>query len=191
MLYELRQYDTPLLTFKVERKELDNFVFDVNWVDEKNKYLLPIGMTADSDGLSKWLKSRVVPKNREFVDQILAKSGLARNDVMGIINVCKGLSLNDSYWVVEHGFEGKFEDYNLYQNNFTRTLALIAYTGYGSNSKRGFTSSPEYTTARLKNVGEGKAVRYICIKAVLQAALIRVMNRIRSIMLRRLPKQWE
>ena len=57
MLYELRQYDTPLLTFNVERKELDNFVFDVNWVDEKNKYLLPIGMTADSDGLSKWLKS--------------------------------------------------------------------------------------------------------------------------------------
>lgn len=146
MLYELRQYDTPLLTFNLERKELDNFVFDVNWVDEKNKYLLPIGMTADSDGLSKWLKSRVVPKNREFVDRILAKSGLALNDVMGIINVCKGLSLNDSYWVVEHGFRGKFEDYNLYQNNFTRTLALIAYTGYGSNSKRGFTSSPEYTT---------------------------------------------
>ena len=146
MLYELRQYDTPLLTFNVERKELDNFVIEVNWVNEEDKHLLPIGMTADSDGLFKWLKSRIIPKNREFVDQILAKSGLARNDVMGIINVCKGLSLNDSYWVVEQGFDGKFEDYNLYENNFTRTLALIAYTGYGSNSKRGFTSSPEYTT---------------------------------------------
>lgn len=146
MLYELRQYDIPLLTFNVERKELDDFVFEVNWVNEEDKYLLPIGMTADSDSLFKWLKSRIIPKNREFVDRILAKSGLARNDVMGIINVCKGLSLNDSYWVVEQGFDGKFEDYNLYKNNFTRTLALIAYTGYGSNSKRGFTSSPEYTT---------------------------------------------
>ena len=146
MLYELRQYDTTLLTFNVERKELDNFVFDIVRINDKYKYLLPIGMTEDSDGLFKWLKSRVIPKNREFVDQILAKSGLARNDVMGIINVCKGLSLNDSYWVVEQGFEGEFEKYNLYQNKFATTLALIAYTGYGSNGKRGFTSSPEFTT---------------------------------------------
>lgn len=146
MLYEIRQYDTPLLTFYIERQGLDKMTYTIEWVNEEKRYLLPIGLTADSDGLSKWLKSRVIPKNREYVDQILARSGLSHNDIMGIINVCKGLSLNDSYWVVEKGFEGKFADYNLYQNNFTRTLALIAYTGYGSNSKKGFTSSPEYTT---------------------------------------------
>lgn len=146
MLYEIRQYDTPLLTFYIERQGLDKMTYTIEWVNEEKRYLLPIGLTADSDGLSKWLKSRVIPKNREYVDQILARSGLSHNDIMGIINVCKGLSLNDSYWVVEKGFEGKFADYNLYENNFTRTLALIAYTGYGSNSKKGFTSSPEYTT---------------------------------------------
>lgn len=146
MLYEIRQYDMPLLTFYIERQGLDKMTYTIEWVNEEKRYLLPIGLTADSDGLSKWLKSRVIPKNREYVDQILARSGLSHNDIMGIINVCKGLSLNDSYWVVEKGFEGKFADYNLYQNNFTRTLALIAYTGYGSNSKKGFTSSPEYTT---------------------------------------------
>lgn len=146
MLYELRQYDTPLLTFYIERQGLDKMTYAIEWVNEEKKYLLPIGLTADSDGLAKWLKSRVIPKNREYVDQILARSGLSHNDIMGIINICKGLSLNDSYWVVEKGFEGKFADYNLYQNNFIRTLALIAYTGYGSNSKKGFTSSPEYTT---------------------------------------------
>lgn len=146
MLYELRQYDTPLLTFYIERQGLDKMTYTIEWVNEEKKYLLPIGLTADSNGLAKWLKSRVIPKNREYVDQILARSGLSHNDIMGIINICKGLSLNDSYWVVEKGFEGKFADYNLYDNKFTRTLALIAYTGYGSNSKKGFTSSPEYTT---------------------------------------------
>lgn len=146
MLYELRQYDTPLLTFYLERQELDKLTYAIEWVNEDKKHLLPIGLTVDSDGLAKWLKSRVIPKNREYVDQILARSGLSHNDIMGIINVCKGLSLNDSYWVVEKGFEGKYADYNLYDNKFTRTLALIAYTGYGSNSKKGFTSSPEYTT---------------------------------------------
>lgn len=34
----------------------------------------------------------------------------------------------------------------MYENSFARMLALIAYTGYGSNTKRGVTSSPEYTT---------------------------------------------
>ncbi len=32
---------------------------------------------------------------------------------MNIIRASKGLSLNDCYWVVEEGFEGDFEKYNL------------------------------------------------------------------------------
>lgn len=146
MIYELRQYDDILLTFKVERSSLGEISYSIDWVDESRKHLLPVGMEISDDGLGKWLSSRVIPKNREFVDRILARSGLAHNDTMGIINLCKGLSLNDSYWVVEKGFKGKFENYNLYGNSFARTLALIAYTGYGSVTRRGFTSSPEYTT---------------------------------------------
>lgn len=146
MIYELRQYDDILLTFKVERSSLGEISYSIDWVDESRKHLLPVGMEISDDGLGKWLSSRVIPKNREFVDQILARSGLSHNDTMGIINLCKGLSLNDSYWVVEKGFKGKFENYNLYSNSFARTLALIAYTGYGSVTRRGFTSSPEYTT---------------------------------------------
>lgn len=146
MNYELRQYDNVLLKFSLERKSLDEFAYNITWVNEELKYLLPIGLQLDSKGLSKWLSSRTVPKNREFVDQILFKSGLSHNDTIGIINLSKGLSLNDSYWIVEEGFKGKFSNYNLYENSFARTLALIAYTGYGSNTRKGFTSSPEYTT---------------------------------------------
>jgi len=146
MQYELKQYDNILLKFSIERIELDKVQYSVDWVNDEYRYLLPIGMTPDADGIKKWLSERTIPKNREYVDRILAQSGLSHGDTMGIINLCKGLSLNDSYWVVEEGFDGKFADYNLYQNKFTRTLALIAYTGYGSNTKKGFTSSPEYTT---------------------------------------------
>ena len=65
---------------------------------------------------------------------------------MSIINVCKGLSLNDSYWVVEEGFSGTFSDYNLYDNRFSNILALIAFTGYGSSLRSSFRSSPEFST---------------------------------------------
>ena len=54
--------------------------------------------------------------------------------------------MNDCYWVTEEGFEGTFENYNLYDNRFNRVLGLIAFTGYGSENPSGMTSSPEFTT---------------------------------------------
>ena len=146
MTFELKQFDNVLMKFRMERKGLGEVVYFIDWINKEFQYLLPIGLEPNSESLAKWLASRVIPKNREFVDQILSRSGLSYNDTIGIIQLCKGLSLNDSYWIVEEGFNGKFENYNLYENSFARTLALIAYTGYGSTTHKGFTSSPEYTT---------------------------------------------
>lgn len=146
MRYELRQYDDILLKFSTKNTEYEELIIDIDYVNPDRTFLLPIGMEISSKGLEQWLSHRVIPQNREFSDEILASCGLSPNDTMGIINICKGLSLNDSYWVVEEDFKGTFSQYNLYQNKFTRTLALIAYTGYGSMTKKGFTSSPEFTT---------------------------------------------
>ena len=52
MLYELRQYDVPLLTFYIERRELDKLTYTIEWVNDEKKHLLPIGLTPDSEGLS-------------------------------------------------------------------------------------------------------------------------------------------
>ncbi len=146
MKYKIKQFDDVLLAFEIERQELGELEYHIVYVNSDKKYLLPIGLEVTDSGIEKWLSSRVIPKNREYVDQILSRSGLSHNDTMGIINICKGLSLNDSYWVIEENFNGKFADYNLYENKFTRVLTLIAYTGFGSRTKSGFISSPEYTT---------------------------------------------
>lgn len=146
MTFELRHFDEVLLKFEYENLSLEGEKCRILWVDEGSKKLLPIGMDVSEKGVISWLKSRVVPKNREYVESILSKSGLSSNDTMSIIRICKGLSLNDCYWVVEEDFAGKFAEYNLYQNRFSRTLALIAYTGHGSCVARDFTSSPEFTT---------------------------------------------
>ena len=75
-------------------------------------------------------------ENRAFADEILKSLDLSHNDTKGIIDVCKGLSLNDSFWVVPEGFEGKFSEYNLYENRFSEILALVAYTGAGGSDRR-------------------------------------------------------
>ncbi len=144
-VYSLRLYDTELLRFSLEKRGLEGLVAEILTLDEKTAHLLPLDLERTGAGVIRWLERRVIPKNRAFVDEILKTLGLSHNDTKGIIDVCKGLSLNDSYWVVPEGFTGKFAQYNLYENRFSEMLALVAYTGAGA-SRRAFTASPELTT---------------------------------------------
>lgn len=152
-MFQLKQYDTPLLTFEIEDDTLEGQKCRILRVEAANRALFPIGMEESDAGLMKWLRGRIVPKNREFVDALLARSGLSHSDTRGILRICRGLSLNDCYWVVEEGFDGSFADYNLYEHDFVKVLALIAWTGYGSSRAAGFSSSPEFTTSGMLRKG--------------------------------------
>lgn len=163
-MFYLKQYNKTLLQFEIIEDHLDGQKVDnIRIVGNLDTSLLPIGIEENADSLMKWLKTRIIPKNREYVDSFLAKIGLTHNDTKGILQICKGLSLNDSYWIVEDDNE-KFEDYNLYEHDFLKALSLIAYTGYGSSQAKGFTSSPEFTTSGMLRKGwrrrEGKILLY-------------------------------
>lgn len=163
-MFYLKQYNKTLLQFNIEEDTLDGQkITQIKDVSGTDSYLIPIGVKPNAESLMKWLKSRIIPKNRENVDAFLAKNGLSHNDTKGILQVCKGLSLNDSYWIVENEDE-KFEDYNLYEHDFLKVLSMIAYTGYGSSRAKGFTSSPEFTTTGMLRKGwrrlRGKILLY-------------------------------
>ena len=145
MGYILKLFDIELIRFEV-LENLADPVVRITWINEENKALLPLGMEPDKDGLAKWIKHRAIPKNRAFVNSLLAKCGLNANRPMDVISVCRGLSLNDSYWVVESDFHGTFDKSNLYDNNFSQILAWTAFTGYGSSIRSSLLSSPEFTT---------------------------------------------
>lgn len=115
-MYSLKLYDKALINFDIVENLADP-VLKIQWIDEKNIGLLPHGMELSSEGLSKWIKHRSIPKNRAYVTSFLAKCGLNANRPMDVIAICKGLSLNDSYWVVPDDFDGKFSDSNLYEND--------------------------------------------------------------------------
>ena len=125
-------------------------------VNEDRKEVFPLDLPLTDEGIIKWLRKRVIPKNRAFVDEILKTLGLSVNNIKGIIDVCMGLSLNDSYWIVPEGFNGSFRDYNLYENRFSKALSLVAYTGVGQ-SQEAFSTSPELTTQGMLR----KAWRFI------------------------------
>lgn len=144
-MYSLKLYDKELIKFNIV-ENLSDPVVEIQWVNDEYSKLLPLGMEPTNEGLASWIKHRSIPKNRAYVTSFLAKCGLNANRPMDIISVCKGLSLNDSYWIVPDDFKGDFSDCNLYDNKFNRILAWIAFTGYGSSVRSSFASSPEFTT---------------------------------------------
>lgn len=145
MNYEIRHYDTPLLRFSAT-EDTARPEIEILWVNDDARQLIPLDLTVSPEGVASWLSHRTIPKNRAYVHNFLSKCGLNLNRPMSIVRVSKALSLNDCCWVVEEGFEGSFDKYNLYDNRFSRILSLIAFTGYGSSATTSLMSSPEFTT---------------------------------------------
>lgn len=132
MRYTIRHFDLPLLTFEANMDSADTDLHIIK-VYEENRSFLPLNLTVSEDGVERWLRHRTIPKNRAYVDALLSKVGLSLNRPLGIITVCKGLSLNDCFWVDAEGSGDTFEKVNLYDNRFSQVLAAIAFTGYGSS----------------------------------------------------------
>ncbi len=145
MTYQLKYFDSVLLEFEATEVS-DVPEISILWVNEKYRHFLPLDIELSAEGMARWLKNRTIPKNRAYARSFLSKCGLSVNRSLGIINTCKGLSLNDCYWVIQKGFNGTFEECNLYDNKFSRVLAWLAFTGYGSNVRSSLISSPEFTT---------------------------------------------
>ena len=143
--YMLRLYDIDMLAFDLSEQGIEGLKVKILWINDAKEHLLPLEMERTDSGVLKWLQKRVIPKNRAYVAEILKTFGLSINDTKGIIDICKGLSLNDSYWVVPRDFTGTFAQYNLYENRFSEILSLVAFTGIGQ-SDAAFTTSPELTT---------------------------------------------
>ncbi len=146
MIYTLRHFDTPLVRFSAEHGA--ETAIRILWADENHQGLMPLEFhrQVDAKRLEAWLRHRTIPRNRAYVDAILASQGLSLNRPMDVIRLSKGLSLNDCYWVTEDGFNGAFRQFNLFENKFSRVLGEIAFTGYGSGNSSRISSSPEFTT---------------------------------------------
>ena len=118
-------------------------------VDEGNNRYLPLDFKGEvsDENLWKWLSRRVVPRNRRNIDALMAATGLEARNVRGIIEICRGLSLNDVHWVVPNDFKGSWKDCNLYDNEFSQAIALTAFNGMGFAIERlDWISSPEFST---------------------------------------------
>lgn len=136
--FVLKNKDIDILRFKIDEGMYGDYELTILETYNTSPTLYPIALkNGDSEALLDWLKQRNIPKNRAFVNEILGSLELTRNDLNGILNIGKGLSLNDPYWVVEPEFKGEYKAYNLYDNAFNESISNIAFTGRGRNDEVG------------------------------------------------------
>ena len=156
MKYLLKNKDSVVLEFEVSIKEsfiqalqeksYTNEISDIKIIDKK---LLPknIDIQDLANSLAQWINGRKAPKNREFIDEIVATYSHTNKQegLMDYIDISLGLSLNDSYWIIPTNQNYEWQKYNLYTNDFDKALELVAFSG-NSHKANKITSSPEYTT---------------------------------------------
>ncbi len=140
----LRHRDRELLRFEWVEPQGVRVVS----VNEAERRFLPLEMhgVANDETLWTWLTRRTVPRNRRNIEELMARIGLSSRNVKGIIELCRGLSLNDVYWVVHDGCADAWKDFNLYENDFSGAIAQMAFSGVGPDFREQWTSSPEFTT---------------------------------------------
>lgn len=142
--YYIKLKNITLLSFFMEQ----NIGLEISKIEiiNKNTQIYPPQLQdeVNEDTIISFINSRIIPKNRAFVEDILRSYNLTLNDKKGVIDVSKGLSLTDDYWIVQDQ-SLDFDKYNLFDNEFSDVLSLVAFTGYSSKVK-GLFSSPELST---------------------------------------------
>ena len=142
--YELRLYDRTLVEFSIVDGAFGPEVEVRDW-DNEATTLMPCGFFPSPEGVWRWLESRSIPTNRRNAAKLCSELGFTIGDVEALYRTSLGLSLNDSYWVVPHGFLGRFDEYNLYENPFNEAIGALAVAGeLRGNSLHG--NTPELTT---------------------------------------------
>lgn len=151
--YTLRSKDLPLINFSLQEKEEKGYGITrslygltIDKVFNENQALFPkkLEQNLNEDALLKWIVRRKAPKNRRFVEKILATFDDSHNP-MRYVDISHALSLNDAYWITQNDEKLKWENVNLYAHPFDDILAYVAFTGY-SQKVSGLVTSPEFTT---------------------------------------------
>ncbi len=116
-----------------------------------------------------WIKKRKAPKNRRFVQKILASFADTADSNHGenplkYVDISHALSLNDAYWITNNYTDDKWNDFNLYHHAFDEVLAYVAFTGH-SRKVTGVITSPEVTSeGALKKCWSNRADGIYLIK---------------------------
>ena len=151
--YTLKSKDIPLVEISILAEivsafGMEDIVYKLKITKSylENHHLLPYPLRKELTdwSLNKWLKARIVPRNRQFAGHIMHAIKDSDNPY-SYIDKSHVLSLNDSFWITNNATDDKWQNWNLYHHPFDEDLADVAFTG-AHHKISGVIKSPEITS---------------------------------------------
>ena len=98
-----------------------------------------------------WASNRTLSIGRSYAKEILNSLRLSQTNRFAVCKACRGLSLEDAYWIRQEGDDKTWEEVNLFHNPLSLFVTEISLSGtnvhYSARAEeRGNIHTPELTT---------------------------------------------
>lgn len=116
--------------------------------------LLPFGLRKESItfvDFIEWASNRALSIGRSYAKEILNTLRLSQSNRYAVCKACRGLSLEDSYWIRQEGDRATWDEVNLFHNPLSLFITEVSLSGQNvhftvSAQKKETIHTPELTT---------------------------------------------
>lgn len=136
-IYYLMNKEQPLLSFYITEEYGNKTAYQDELYVQSS--LLPVGFS----DIQSWLGRRNFAKHKAHLRKWLKEWRL--DDLEGFIQVTQGLSLNDTFWIRPENSQLRWDEINLYANDFSDIVSRTAFET-GLHGLKLSSTSPEFTS---------------------------------------------
>lgn len=117
-------------------------------LERKDRYAVVVEKPA---GIGDTGKRNMLSIGRSYAKEILNSFRLSQTNRYAVCKACRGLSLEDSYWIRQDGDEKTWEEVNLFHNPLSLFVTEISLSGrnvhyFGTAEEKRNIHTPELTT---------------------------------------------
>lgn len=100
-----------------------------------------------------WASNRTLSIGRSYAKEILNSLRLSQSNRYAVCKACRGLSLEDSYWIRQEGDKKTWEEVNLFQNSLSLFITELSLSGRNQHFKVDVEMQQTIHTPELTTVG--------------------------------------
>lgn len=100
-----------------------------------------------------WASNRTLSVGRSYAKEILNILRLSQTNRYAVCKACRGLSLQDSYWIRQDGDEKKWDEVNLFRNPLSLFVAEVSLSGRNMHFTPDFYGGDRIRTPELTTMG--------------------------------------
>ena len=100
-----------------------------------------------------WASNRTLSMGRSYAKEILNSLRLSQTNRFAVCRACRGLSLEDAYWIRQDGDEKTWKEVNLFQNPLSLFVTEISRSGTNVHYTAGVRDRQEIHTPELTTLG--------------------------------------